>query len=594
MSNKSNKKNTAKRPAAKKGAVQMRNKRAAAAAQKKNAQKAAVAVKPAMPREQKIFVVLVALLCVFSITFVSLGTVYLVDLLDNVKYGSIYDDIRLKDYVGRIEKTDYMGKDIDLTSYYQKPYELADMDDYLYDLRFANRKSVAYAQKTTPIGFGDDIAYFIVEILNENGEAVLKEDFSAANYQSALTMTIGREQYGDDFEEKLIALGLKPADTERRIRYNGGIALGDTVALTLTAHNVETYYADHDKCVWKTDKSMALTSSRVELAEYEQTLAAAVVSGCKEVGEPFEFILENYDVNKNGTIETAEKAVKFEACVDFAVVKEQTADVTFTLPEDYFDSERDGTAYPEDYLALNGKTVTFRLIVTSMDDYDVPALDADFIKNTLKFETDKTSNEEVIAAYKQHALEELNAELAEGLDTTYRSAVISMLVEPLYQRGVFGNNDVDAEAKYPDALIQDAYSAASKEMQNLYASSGYSASMDYETFVVQYVSSMTGQQASSLSSALSYVAEQRICQELFLYWVFDKQNIKIKKDVLEQAYNEYLDELVEGSSNPDTYNREYWINYYGEDELYSKARRGLVYDLTADFLIANNNVKYGS
>ena len=119
--------------------------------------------------------------------------------------------------------------------------------------------------------------------------------------------------------------------------------------------------------------------------------------------------------------------------------------------------------------------------------------------------------------------------------------------------------------------------------------------MSFEDFVVQYITSQTGMQVQSASSAVSYMAEQRIVQELFIHWVFYEEGLKITDEMLEEAYREYVDRLIASSSDPETYNEEYFVNLHGKDYLYSQARRTiLIYEMVGDFLLANNNIKYGS
>lgn len=572
-----------------KGSV--RNARAARAA--KGA--AAVAVKPPMPRAQKLFIVLVALVCAFAISAAALGTIRLADVLSEVKYGSIYDKVDYDKYVKGITKADYTGLDIDLSGQYVKPYTIEDMDDYLKSQAFYNRKLIAAGQMTTAIGYGDDVSYYIVSILDENGNAVLENDFSGSNYSDAVVMTVGGENFGDDFDAKLIALNITPDMTERRLRLNGSVAATDVIALSYSAYRCsknDTSKTDYsERFAWESKAKKELSHGRVDLSAADERLANAIAENCKEVGEGFSFILENYDIDGNGTIAKEEAGIKFEATVNFVAVKEDTVPVTFTLPSDYFDAD----SYSAEYTALNGKTVTFNLIVSRMDDYEVPAINASFIKETLKFETDKTADADVIEAYKQYSLETLNASLAESQRKAYYAAVFSTVTAPLYQNGYFGDATASSGSRYPQELIDEAYERAYNDLQSQYLSSGYSSSMSFEDYIMQYIYSQTGMQVQSASSGVSYMAEQRIVQELFIHWIFYEEGLKITDEMLEKAYRTYVDGLIESSSDPATYNEEYFVNLYGKDHLYSQARRTvLIYDMVGDYLLANNNIKYGS
>ena len=57
------------------------------------AQAPAVEKKAPMPKEKKLFISLTALLCAFALSFLTLGSVYLVGAMNRVEYGSVYESI---------------------------------------------------------------------------------------------------------------------------------------------------------------------------------------------------------------------------------------------------------------------------------------------------------------------------------------------------------------------------------------------------------------------------------------------------------------------------------------------------------------------
>ena len=112
--------------------------------------------KPPVPKEKKVFIALIALLCVFAISCLTLGSVYLVGMGTSVEYGSLYENGSLKKYVS-FGKNDFTGKKIDLSGSYLAPYTLADMDDYLKELLLSKRTEVALGVKTGVINYGEDV-----------------------------------------------------------------------------------------------------------------------------------------------------------------------------------------------------------------------------------------------------------------------------------------------------------------------------------------------------------------------------------------------------------------------------------------------------
>ena len=474
--------------------AQMRNKRAVRT-QNAAKQAAPVAAKPKMEKEQKLFIALLALVLAFSISFLTLGSILLVDVLGDVKYPSVYDQVRLSDYIN-VGRGVYRNNDVDLSSYYVEPYTLADMDDYLESLRYTHRAEVALNQKLTKLGYGDDFAYYIIR-MEQDGKPIMEEEHAAANYTSQLTMTLGKEFLGADFDRALAEAGICPNDTDRELRYNGKITGEDIISLSLHAYGVDQINkTDKASSTFLTTKNTLYAGGRVELAsllEKNAPLAEALIAGCQAIEEEFTFYLENYDLNENGKTESEEKLVKFVATVNFAVVKETTVAVTFTLPTDFFSADSFAgqnmtAAEIANYTALNGKQLTAYLIIPIMNDYELPALDAAFITKTLKFETDKTADADVIAAYKEYALAEQNALLEKSLLNTYTGIMLQQFGEAALANGAF------ASGQFPAGTLMDAYYEAQEDMVaryiNAYGSQPTSTDMEY--FTLEHVAKTYG------------------------------------------------------------------------------------------------------
>ena len=84
-------------------------------------------------------------------------------------------------------------------------------------------------------------------------------------------------------------------------------------------------------------------------------------------------------------------------------------------------------------------------------------------------------------------------------------------------------------------------------------------------------------------------------QELLMYHIFYKENLKISDKMLEEGYREYVDGLIASYGDDSIYNEEYFINTYGKDTLYANARRKLImYRVVGEYLLEENNVTYGT
>ena len=573
--------------------------------------------KPPMPKEKKLWLSLVALLCVFAVSFLTLGSVYLVGKLSAVPYASVYEGVNLKKYV-RLDKSDFTDKSFDLSGVYQALYTLEDMDAYVKDLLLSHRTEVALGVKTTPVGYGDDVECYVIGafLVDENGvigEKILSDVFADKDYSSASYITVGAGSssiygisFGSALEDAIIALGVKPVDTYRALRTSGTVTGSDVIAISYTAVRAKSYdAANPDSAEWLTDvtdstliNNSTLGKARLDLAELlsasdaDKRFANAIIENCAAIEEPFEFVLENWDSNND---KLTESAVKYTATVHFAA-EEVSKDVVFSIPADYF-KETDGAS--QEYIALNGKEIALRMIFTIMNDYEVPSPTAAFLKALDEnFKTDKTTDADVLAEFKAYSLNKLNAQLEKSLHNTYISEIYNSIVSSLYPSHFGLSGASSTEETYPDGAYYESYMRAYEDLTNDYYSSSYAAyGYSLSDYVLAYVSNSTGQQYTDANQALAAVAEQYAAMDLFMYYVFDAARLRVSNELLEEKYQAYLASLISTYSAADSkteYNEAYFVENLGKDALYTEARRQAVYELVGEYLLENNNVTYGA
>ena len=119
----------------------------------------------------------------------------------------------------------------------------------------------------------------------------------------------------------------------------------------------------------------------------------------------------------------------------------------------------------------------------------------------------------------------------------------------------------------------------------------YSPIGELNSFAVQYASSTYGMTVSGYSEYVSLAAQSNISQELLMHYVYRHASLSVTDEQIEERYQQRLDSFVESAGDSETYNREYFVSYYGETTLYKQARRALIYEAVADYLLANNTVK---
>ena len=556
-----------------------------------------------MPKEQKFFIALVAVIALLAIVCATFGGILIASAVGNVPYGSIYDTLKMSNYLDtrRMGKPFYTNNTFDFTEIekYYAPKDAAYMDEYIEGIRLEHREEVALGQKLTPVGFADDVALYITDIFR--GESPADEAAEKANriptstmplgtYIQSITFTVGTEYFGKDFDDKLIALNLKPADTGREVRYNGTIALDDTVCLSYVVYKSKSAKTEGvteetpllDRYTWNTKaESAGKNQTRVDLSEdIDATLAAALVENCKAMGETYTFVLENYSLSGDGSNKAT---YKIEAQIHFAVETEVTRDVTFTFPEDYF-TEGDGATLK----ALNGKTVTFRVIVAASDDYELPVFDRKFITETLEVELTATDEAGALAEYKEKELARINESLAENKEMAKLRTAYLHLANKANTSSLFVNTE------FPTSLVNAVKSSLLSELRtNFISTYGFTPTTDQlNSYAAAQYAQMGGQQQiTTYSEYLMYVADSQITQELLMYYVFRDAGLKITDEMLEAAYRAQIDEFIENAGDPETYDEEYFVNYYTKDVLYAQVRRDLVYHMVGDYLLAKNTQK---
>ena len=542
--------------------------RLAREARQKNAAKAAAAAavkeKLPVPRETKWFVALLAMLLVFA-TLASVMFGFLVVEWTENPYATVYETVRMKDYLdtSKMGKKFYTGLDVDVSTAYatflEKTGKLEEtLEENLRLLLLANRKEIALGQKNTAIGYGDDVSYYIIGVKDKNGKAVLTTDFAASSY-TASTLTVGNAAFGADFDEKL--MGMKPSETLLVTDTTGVLAGDEVVIITLYAYKgtkkADANDPDETKnYTWSASPDEVRESARLVLSEQSEALREALKG--QAVGEDITFLLKDYKLKDDST--SASDAVKFDVRVH-AVVEETAKEITFRVPDDYF-AEGD----TQDLYLLNGTELTFSVILSYMNDYEVPELDAAFVTETMKFETDET---DVVAAFK----EAKRAELSEKYETERDDQYIQLVFQALASKANFVTVDMPTEA------LNELYSEMIDYFTEVVGAAPQSED-ELNAFAQQYYG------AQSYYDVLTANAKGN----LIVFYIFRNAKMKISDDEMEKAYREYVDGLIEEAGDEELYNEDHFILLYTKEGLYRKARTQLVQDMVGEYLLAHNNL----
>ena len=591
--------------------------------QRKKLEKSGVVIKTRaprekMPREKKWLISLVAALCVMAIACASFGGVLLARVLEDAfhdPYATAFDEIKLQKHIdtSAINQKFYTGNIFDFATVEQNyvPMTIADMNAYVKSIMVNYRTLNKEMQRDRVIGLGDTVALYVTDVFK--GESPTTREEAAANrlavpskmselfgsYTSYISLVVGSELFGEDFDNKLIEAALKPTDTVREIRENNKkledgtsvvIDEDDTVCITYYFQKSKgassTPYAKDpmNRYNWDTsyEADYAKVQERVKLSELDETFRNALIENCKAMYDTFTFVMEDYNLTGGSKQADKDADYKVTAQVLFAIEEEITKDITFTLPDGYF-GENDG-----DFYALNGNKMTMRVHLLYADDYEPATVSRQFITETLGVEVAATDDEGALNEYKQKELERLNKERAENKLLAQYDTAISALVKKAGTNNYYlqSNANVDAIESSIEAQI------TRNLLEKFLVSRGHApTAAEFDEYAV----SLANMEEISVSSAQGYIsalytnqADQMKKTELLTYAIFKAEGMKITDEALDAAYDEYMEKLTSFMVDEE-HNEEYFEKLYGEDTLKSWVRHDLVYKMVGAYLVSANS-----
>ena len=559
-----------------------------------------------------LLVTLTALVCVMAVVCTTFGGILLARTIGKreakVSYLSEYEKTNLAKHLttaamGKIfytmnnEVYDKIYAELVAMEAYQ-PMKPEDMDEYIENLRMEYRELVKGGQKQAVIGKGDDVAIYITDIFNDKGERIPTSVMQLGSYTDSISFTVGTGWFSEPFDEALIALQLKPETTGRELRQNGSVSLSDTVCITYSLYKSASASSTPDaedptdRYEWEKKAMVSMDQSRVSLSDagdIEATLAAALVENMTAIGEKYSFVLDEYNPTGNAT----DKGVyRVDAAVHFVITEEHTADVTFTIPEDFFVGE-DGN----DILELNGKEVTFRIIAIGSDDYDLPAFNRAFITETLGMEIEATDDEGAVAEYREKQLQAENESRAKALKAHMVRWMYYELSGRATEKKYYHNTD------YSPKLTNSVWEAGYQDLYEAYLYTYGTTPVSEEhfnQFAVSYAKAQNSEaQVTGVSDYLQLYVQSQISQELLMYHIFADAGLKVTNEEINEVFETKLEELIENAvkndGDPEVYTREYFISQFGgETDWKTQIRRDLVYEKVGDYLLENNVTSLGA
>ena len=504
-----------------------------------------------------------------------------------------YAGANIKDYLAAFSPSIFTGK-----TFAGKEYAIDDVDDeyivYYINNQLLSKAVVAnsgYVNKTMPIDYADKVYFYILDVKKVADDGVTLEDIDNEYFINAYAqlgeLQIGAQILGKEFDEKL--LGKAPNELGNTVFRDHGYAAdgGETVFVISYEATV-----DGEDTAYTTVNGMRLDTATASGA-LEDAVIAKLKSDTVALGETFKLDL-THDIDED----EKDESVHYSVTVN-AAVTETSETVIAALPDDYF-GEKD------EYAALNGETLAFSVIVDYSVAYEIAyesadengdavkktvegfeSLTAEYIKNTLGFETDKTSDEDVRAAY----FAETKKTVEDSLESTRKANAVNLI-----WKGLVDGTEFDT---LPKEALDELTESAVKEFINYYYQYTYqdpSFAMMYPT-VEDYARAYFGYGREEYESYKEYIEKEyapyTVKQQLLLYAIYNSGAIEDAYGKYIKLLDEQVDALIKSAAESDvTVTRDEAL-----ENLYSQ--RGIAYvqqsfitQIVNDYLYEKNTVDW--
>ncbi len=198
--------------------------------------------------------------------------------------------------------------------------------------------------------------------------------------------------------------------------------------------------------------------------------------------------------------------------------------------------------FPDDYSSsqphLNGATGRFYIVVDHITPCEIPALDEDFIKNTVKYESDKTGDE-LISAFKSYT--------QEYIDATNRSSDINEAASQIWQH-LYSKAQV---LKYPKGNVKDEVDKVYDEIKATYNSYrsqyGTSFTQTYPTldsYITASAIESGAEKDKDKDYYLEFIAQSRVKEKLILFSAAKTLGIIPSEEQYQTYRTQFIEEMA--------------------------------------------------
>ena len=434
----------------------------------------------------------------------------------------------------------------DLSKYVYVPYELYNNYTVNIELPTVTDKDVEYeilellcTHKITPdtpvtnipgitVGAGDVAnIYYRGYLLEEDGS---KSYFDGGcNFTDSIYgLEIGSGSFIPGFEYNLLGANQKDYATMEKIT-SGNTEMGDLVYLTYSV-----YYADGQASLTKT-ALVDLSDPKLDETWGVGFSAYLNAPGGFTIGEQF---ATGGGDDKKLTVESVREGGGTDLYFDMSISSAYriSTDKDKLIVEAYF-------PYNYGQESLDGKTAYFEVYIKSVQNYEVPEFNDEFITEKVKMTAEDLAEyhgETLTEKYRDYT----KSVLEEGYDESVRTVVESHFWKTTIAGSTFH--------KLPEKEVELAYNNYVAEIQSTYASgySSYYSSLD--EFARAYLSLNS---TDDWKAKLRSDAEYSIKQKLVFYYVVREADLIPNDEQYQKLYDELFGEYLQS-----------YLDYYGITE----------------------------
>ncbi|MCI2062358.1 MAG: trigger factor [Eubacteriaceae bacterium] len=219
--------------------------------------------------------------------------------------------------------------------------------------------------------------------------------------------------------------------------------------------------------------------------------------------------------------------------------------------------------FPDDYstASLAGKDVVFKVTVNYKEKAVVPELDKTFVKNN--------SDETTVSGYKAYIRKELKKEKTKTAIQAQKDYLWSVVLSNFKLK-----KDSKGEYKYPEKEVDRIVEYMTEKYQS-YADQ-YGKSFD------QFLKDKMGMNEKKFKKIVKDTARTEVKKEMVLYYIADKQNIKVSKKEYKQYIQDALDKLGYTEAQFKSSYGATYEDYNGEDNIWYACYLAKVEDYLLD------------